>query len=125
MLKSETISFHYFSPRIPNLKKKIEHPSSGSGGKKTFKWSCGPVVSNTMQSQIKRNSLFSLVKCFNSLESFFLYSIAHLFPRASSNWRDVTNPTSFQFPSSTEFQQPKIYLQQELLLLLWTHDWAP
>ena len=33
MFQSETTSFYYFSPRIPN----IGHPTSGSGGKKTFK----------------------------------------------------------------------------------------
>ena len=31
--KSETTTFHYFSPRIPNLKK-FGHLISGSGGKK-------------------------------------------------------------------------------------------
>ena len=35
--KCQTTSFHYFSPRIPNLKKNIGHPTSGSGGKKTVK----------------------------------------------------------------------------------------
>ena len=39
MFKSETTSFHYFSPRIPfPICKIIGHPISGSGGKKTFKW---------------------------------------------------------------------------------------
>ena len=33
MFISETTSFHYFSPRIPN----IGYPTSGSGGKKTVK----------------------------------------------------------------------------------------
>ena len=36
MFQSETTSFHYFSPRIW-ISKNIGHPTSGSGGKKTFK----------------------------------------------------------------------------------------
>ena len=37
MFKSETTSFHYFSPKDSKSLKKIGHPISENGGKNTFK----------------------------------------------------------------------------------------